>query len=84
VSALGTPPTRVLRVDTFDANPVGFGLVLHEVSELPVGPLVELFDGWCTLSDMLQVLEGDVLAVVSTCFFANPVSDLMELIAEIP
>ena len=84
MSTLRTPPTRILRVYKLDANPFGFGFVFHEVNELPVRPLVELFDGRRTLPNMRQVLERDVLAVVCPCFFENPVSDVMESVTKIP
>ena len=81
---LGAPPTRVLRVYKFDANPVSFSLVLYEINELPVRPLVELLHRGRTLPDMLQILERDVLTVVPPCFFKNLVSDLMEFVTDVP
>jgi hypothetical protein len=82
--AFGTPPTRVFRVYKLDANPLVFRFVLHEINELPVRPLVELFDRRRTLPDVLQILERDVLTVVCSCFFENLVSDSMEVVTEIP
>jgi hypothetical protein len=84
VPTLRTPPARVPWADKLNANPFGFGLILHKVNELSVCPLMELFDWRRTFSNVLQVLERDILAVVCTCLVENPVSDLMEFVTEIP
>ncbi len=49
---LGAPTARILRIYKLDANPFGFSLVLHEVNKLPVRPLMKLFDGRRTFSNV--------------------------------
>ena len=84
MSTLRAPPTRVLRINVLHHNSLSVGLVLHEVNELTMRPLVEHLHRRRTLPDMTQVLKRDVLAVVHQRFFDDIVGHAMQHIPNVP
>lgn len=46
-------------------------------------PLMELFHWWCAFSNVLQILERDVLTVVIQCFAEDLVRNLMEFVPNV-
>ncbi len=84
MSAFRTPLTRALRRDERNPDLFGFSLVLEQIDELPVGPLVKFLGRWCPLTDMRQVLDGDNGTAVVERLPEDIVSNVVERLSNAP